>query len=98
MNSLASRNPAMELSQTARVVDRHTNHARALCHCLNVTEPEVRDAIETNDLVTVRGVAQACGAGGGCTACHRHLKRLLNEHVVAKRMQQPLMSYGNDAS
>jgi len=78
----------MDLLHPVHTSDRHACHERPLCHCLNVTEPEVREAIQQHDLVTVRGVAQACGAGGGCTACHRHLKRLLNENTVAKRMNQ----------
>jgi len=51
-----------------------------VCHCLGVTEAEIRHAIEQADLATVRQVTNACGAGGGCTACHRHIKRYLHEH------------------
>lgn len=50
-----------------------------LCRCLRVTEDEVRDAIAVDNPETVRGVTQACGAGGGCMACHRHIKRLISE-------------------
>ena len=64
-----------------------TEGTRSLCHCLNISEAEVREAIAEHDLQTVRGVAKTCGAGGGCTACHRHIKRLLNEQVVQSRMQ-----------
>ena len=64
-----------------------TETTRPLCHCLNISECEVREAIADHDLQTVRGVAKTCGAGGGCTACHRHIKRLLNEQVVQSRMQ-----------
>lgn len=78
----------MELCVTS---DSATNHVgevqRPLCHCLNVSETEIRDAIQSHDLQTVRAVAKTCGAGGGCTACHRHIKRLLNEHTVERRMQ-----------
>lgn len=64
-----------------------TTSTRPLCHCLNVTECEVRDVISENELQTVRGVSNACGAGSGCTACHRHIKRLLNEQAVKHRLQ-----------
>jgi bacterioferritin-associated ferredoxin len=60
---------------------------RPLCHCLGVSEFEVREAIVENAIQSVRGVARACGAGSGCTACHRHIKRLLNEQIVQGRMQ-----------
>ena len=64
-----------------------TAASRPLCHCLNISEDEVREAIADHDLQTVRGVAKVCGAGGGCTACHRHIKRLLNEQIVQGRME-----------
>ncbi len=50
-----------------------------LCRCLRVTEGEVREAVAVSNAETVRGVTQACGAGGGCMACHRHIKRVLAE-------------------
>jgi bacterioferritin-associated ferredoxin len=56
-----------------------SSRVRPLCHCLKVYEDEVRNAIADGELSNVKQVTQACGAGGGCTACHRHLKRLLAE-------------------
>lgn len=83
----------MELSQPALLLGARVEcPERPLCHCLGVSHAEVRETIEQHDLVSVRGVTQACGAGGGCTACHRHLKRLLNENAVAKRMQHGLIA------
>ena len=70
-----------------RVLQYPAEVTRPLCHCLGISECEVRDAIVEHELQTVRGVAKACGAGGGCTACHRHIKRLLNEQIVQGRMQ-----------
>jgi len=46
-----------------------------------VTEGEIRQAIEHGDLGTVWQVTHACSAGGGCTACHRHIKRFLHDHA-----------------
>ena len=69
-----------------RVLQCQSEVTRPLCHCLGISECEVRDAIAEHELQTVRGVAKACGAGGGCTACHRHIKRLLNEQIVQGRM------------
>lgn len=53
---------------------------RPICHCLGVDELDIRSTIEQQDLVNVRQVTTACGAGGGCTACHRHIKRYIAEH------------------
>lgn len=63
-----------------------------LCRCLRVTEEEVRDAIAVANPETVRGVTQACGAGGGCMACHRHIKRLLAEQhaQIAAEAEAPV--------
>jgi len=81
----------MELCEPQnRTLPSSTESTRPLCHCLGISETEVRDAIVEHDLQTVRNVAKVCGAGGGCTACHRHIKRLLNEQVVQSRMQSPL--------
>lgn len=76
----------MELCAQTLATKLSAGAHRPLCHCLNVMEAEVREAIADHDLHSVRGVAKVCGAGGGCTACHRHIKRLLNEHAVECRM------------
>ena len=70
-----------------RVLQSPSEVTRPLCHCLGISEGEVREAIVEHELQTVRGVAKICGAGGGCTACHRHIKRLLNEQIIQARMQ-----------
>ena len=66
---------------------------RPLCHCLDVQADEVHAAIVEDDLSTVRGVTKSCGAGGGCNACHRHIKRMLHEHALQQRMSgEPVSS------
>ncbi|MDZ4687649.1 MAG: (2Fe-2S)-binding protein [Planctomycetaceae bacterium] len=63
---------------------------RPLCHCLNVDVSEVRDAIDAGGLQTVRQVSQSCGAGGGCTSCHRHIKRLLSQAAEVRQAEPTL--------
>ena len=63
---------------------------RPLCHCLGIHAEEVRAVIAEEECTTVRSVTQSCGAGGGCTACHRHIKRMLHEHALAQRMTAEL--------
>ncbi len=58
---------------------------KALCHCLGVHADEIQSAIVQHDLASVRSVTMVCGAGGGCTSCHRHIKRMLHEHQAQKR-------------
>ena len=70
--------------------------ARPICHCLRVDETEIRDVIEDSELQTVRQVTAACGAGGGCTACHRHIKRFLAEAARERTAQtelQPVLGF-----
>ena len=48
-----------------------------VCACLQVTERQVRAAVEQTGIQTVREVICATGAGAGCTACHHRLDRCL---------------------
>jgi bacterioferritin-associated ferredoxin len=69
---------------------------RPLCHCLNVTAEEIRTAIDLGGLHTVRQVGQACGAGSGCTSCHRHIKRLLAQSAQERQAEsvlEPLLGF-----
>jgi NAD(P)H-nitrite reductase large subunit len=52
--------------------------ATMLCHCLKLTRGEVADAIDLHACESVEQVTNSCGAGGGCTACHRRIRALLN--------------------
>jgi bacterioferritin-associated ferredoxin len=61
---------------------------RVVCRCLKVTESEIITAIRALELVTVKEVRNATGAGEGCTCCHRELQQYLKVYtprsVVAK--------------
>lgn len=50
-----------------------------LCHCLQVTESAVANAIATWNLRSVKEVCRYTEAGGGCTACHARIRRHLCE-------------------
>jgi NAD(P)H-nitrite reductase large subunit len=54
--------------------------ASVLCHCLKISHGEVSEAIELHGCDSIEHVTNACGAGGGCTACHRRIRALLNRH------------------
>jgi len=58
---------------------------RPICHCLNVTESDIREVISEHEPQTVQSVSQICGAGAGCMSCHRHIRRMLNERVLYRR-------------
>lgn len=50
-----------------------------VCHCLQVTESTLSDAIAVSGISTMKELCRETGAGGGCTACHRRLRELLQK-------------------
>jgi bacterioferritin-associated ferredoxin len=54
--------------------------SRILCHCLQVSEAEVIEALETRDIRTLKDLRRHTTAGDGCTACHQQLMEFLQEH------------------
>lgn len=53
---------------------------RLVCHCLQVTEERLVDAITTLGLRSVTEVRDHTGAGDGCTACHGRLRAILEQN------------------
>lgn len=64
---------AVELSGEAAEADV------VVCHCLKVTETDVRQALVIHELQSLREVACRTGAGSGCTACHERIAAILGE-------------------
>jgi bacterioferritin-associated ferredoxin len=54
---------------------------RLICRCLRVSEAEVRQALITFDLRTLKDLRRHTGAGDGCTACHVRLSACIQEHT-----------------
>jgi bacterioferritin-associated ferredoxin len=50
-----------------------------VCHCLQVSESTVADAIAVCGVASVKELCRETGAGGGCTACHARLKEMLRK-------------------
>ena len=48
-----------------------------VCVCLQVTERQLREAVERSGVQTVRELIRATEAGTGCTACHGQLESCL---------------------
>jgi NifU-like protein len=66
--------------------------ARVVCHCLQVTEEVLLDAVRTFELRTVKDVRQHTGAGDGCTACHRKIRQFLEQHRLQEVQSASLPS------
>lgn len=64
--------------------DCRTCESQVVCRCLQVTEEQVIVAITTLEVRTIRDLRETTGAGDGCTACHRKLKALLQQHVMSE--------------
>ena len=71
----------------ARPSDCGTCPGQVVCHCLQVTEEVLVEAVTTFALRTVREVRHHTGAGDGCTACHRAIRRYLERHAEADEAQ-----------
>lgn len=52
-----------------------------LCTCFGVTETEVRNVIQENNLKTIEQVTNYCKAGGGCTGCQSEIQRVLDSCI-----------------
>ncbi len=59
--------PLMERAEPDRIV----------CVCLQVTERQLREAVERSGVQTVCELIRATEAGTGCTACHHQLEGCL---------------------
>ena len=67
--------------------------AKVVCHCLQVTEETLRHALATLDIRTVKDIRYHTGAGDGCTACHRLLRKYLpqtEEALVQSSSASPI--------
>ena len=51
-----------------------------VCRCLNVTVAEINTAASLVECPTACRVMELTGAGGGCTACHRHIRQMLGHN------------------
>ncbi|MBI4396033.1 MAG: (2Fe-2S)-binding protein [Elusimicrobia bacterium] len=61
-----------------------------LCHCLKVTEAEVREAIARHRPGRLKELIRCSGAGQGCIACHSGLRQILEEGPGGSPILPPL--------
>lgn len=50
-----------------------------ICNCFNVTDKEIKEAIEQNNITTVEDVTNFTKAGGGCGGCIPQIEEILAE-------------------
>jgi bacterioferritin-associated ferredoxin len=63
-----------------------------LCHCLQVTRSSVVKAVHEHGARSLCEIANLTGAGGGCTACHRRIRAVLNQarvHPTVEAAERP---------
>ncbi len=63
-----------------------------LCHCLGLTEEELRQACSRWNITSLKDLSRLTGAGDGCMACHRRLKELLDEETHPSPSSSPIFS------
>ena len=57
----------------------HPTGDPVICHCLGITESEIRTAGEFAGCETLSDVKTMNEAGSGCTSCHRRIIALMQE-------------------
>jgi nitrite reductase (NADH) large subunit len=67
-----------------------------LCPCRKLTREAVGDLVRDRDIVSVSGLADACGAGRDCGACKPGLSYLVEERQKVKFRQERHAKYIND--
>ncbi len=50
---------------------------KIICHCMNVSEHEIVDAIKNKEAQTVQDIMDITGAGTGCGSCIDELENIL---------------------
>jgi bacterioferritin-associated ferredoxin len=63
-----------------------------VCHCLQVTEAALLEALTRLDVKTIKEIRRLTGAGDGCNACHRVLQRYLEKLKPAYASAEPICS------
>ncbi len=73
----------------------HRHEGAIVCKCFAVSEPQIRHAIQENNLKTVEDVTNFTKAGGGCGDCQAAIQTILDEELGTKPAQpqpRPLLT------
>ena len=54
-----------------------------VCHCLQVREASVVEAVKRLALTTLQEVRDYTSAGNGCNCCHGRIRQILEKHGYA---------------
>ncbi|MGQ9730897.1 MAG: Fe-S cluster assembly protein NifU [Candidatus Zipacnadales bacterium] len=63
-----------------------TDQAEVVCKCFGITEDQIRQAVRTNQLLTVEDVTHYTKAGGGCGQCHDRILEIIEDERKAERI------------
>ena len=65
---------------------------KIVCQCFSVTENQILEAIETNNLKTVEDVTNYTKAGGACGRCKSAIKAILDSYWEKKDADKPKLT------
>lgn len=57
--------------------------SKMVCHCLQVRETSVVEAVKRLALTTLQEVRDYTSAGNGCNCCHGRIRQILSDHGFA---------------
>ena len=62
-----------------------TQEERMACRCFGISEAHARKLVKEKGINSLSELKKQTGAGGGCSACHCGLERLLNGKSLQTR-------------
>ena len=62
---------------------------KIICHCLGVTETDLRVAISNGSVQSLKCIMNGTGAGPGCTACLHKINALISERYPQSPPVEP---------
>lgn len=61
--------------------DTETSAEKIICTCFNITEQQIIEAIQVNNLKTIEDITNYTKAGGACGRCKSSIQAIIDKHM-----------------